>query len=592
MDKRLIYPTFNIQGQRDVFNVMEDKRFLTKESSASNYHPEIQAYIKNAKPIPDLIQVLLTALGAAPHWPQNVNGDIFPEVALKHEGPDYGYQTFLTNANYFTHHVNKNPELAKGKVLATVWNDKMKRVELVVGINPTLDPDAATSLDNGESLCFSMGARLPYDVCTVCGNKAKTRGEYCDHLRYQLNQIDPETGMLVGAINPFPKFFDISRVLIPADKTAYMWEKIASASNHPLSKVSSAVLASTPSSQWGSLAKTASVNKTSEIKKQIMAISNPVAVEKLKQALSQVKQALDATSQPIPKEVFNGASSINQCLTSMALLGIVPTSGESKHLVDLFVGTDGEVPPVKTGPGYISITLVKKLAPFAESRSFYRPIVIQRLREHETFSKQASSLASAVPKGAVDLGTGIAKGVFAAIGSIFGITGSLAPKADVAINQMPTGLSALIAQHPVLAGILAAMVMNKLKPATQSQPVVSGNFTVADPTQGLYNNDWQRRFIMMQNRPAAVIKTGAAKQQAESLMGPLTYLLMTSNLIKDAQDHSVWNAVADSYIKHIQSHQYQEIIKSASSISGDEDMSFVVSEIGDFEIIKKALNQK
>ena len=116
--------------------------------------------------------------------------------------------------------MNKDPALAKGKVLEAVWNDKAKRVELVVGIDPALDSDAANMLDNGEELCFSMGARLPYDVCTECGNKAKTRAEYCDHLRYQMNQIDPKSGRLIGAINPFPKFFDISRVLIPADKTA------------------------------------------------------------------------------------------------------------------------------------------------------------------------------------------------------------------------------------------------------------------------------------------------------------------------------------------------------------------------------------
>lgn len=593
MDKRLIYPNYNVEGRRDIFNVTEDRNWLVKQAAKDVYHPEIQKYIKDAKPVENLIQVLITALGGYPYWPHNVNGDRFDESALKHKGPDFGYETFLTNANYFTHHVNKDPALAKGKVLATVWNDKAKRVELIIGINPVLDPDAASSLDNGESLCFSMGARLPYDVCTVCANKARTRAEYCDHLRYQLNQIDPASGMLVGAINPFPKFFDISRVLIPADKTAYMWEKIASAANHPLSKISSAKLAQTPVSQWSSmknetLSKTASVNKSAEIKKQILAISHPQAVEKLREALSQVKQALDASAPAIPREAFNGSSSIGQCITSMALLGLVPSAHESETLVDLFTGKDAAGPNIETGPGHISITLIKRLAPYAAERSFYRPILLQRLAGIDSLQKESSSLVGAVSQGSVDLGVGITKGVFAAIASIFGVTGNIAPQAAKLTAEMPKGLAGLIAQHPVLAGVMAALLMNRLKPVV-TKPLVSGNFTLADSSQGLYNNDWQRRFIDMQNRPATVIKTGAALKQAESLVSPLTYLIMTSDLVKEAETQHLWDIIADRFLTHLRSSQFNEIIKSASAIAPGEDLSSVVPEIGDLRIIQKIL---
>ena len=69
--------------------------------------------------------------------------------------------------------------------------------------------------------------KIPYDVCTICGNKAPTRKEYCDHLKYDMNRIDPETGKQAAALNPSPRFFDSSWVLRPADRTGHMLKKVA-----------------------------------------------------------------------------------------------------------------------------------------------------------------------------------------------------------------------------------------------------------------------------------------------------------------------------------------------------------------------------
>src|SRR5574343_289284 len=100
MDKRLL--SFNNTGKdREIFFVKEDRLWLSKH--ASGYHPSVQKYISQAKPVDNLIQVLITALGGWPFWPQNVNGDRFPVEALEHEGSDYGYQTFLTNARSEEH---------------------------------------------------------------------------------------------------------------------------------------------------------------------------------------------------------------------------------------------------------------------------------------------------------------------------------------------------------------------------------------------------------------------------------------------------------------------------------------------------------
>jgi len=69
--------------------------------------------------------------------------------------------------------------------------------------------------------------RIKYDVCSSCGNKAKTRSEYCDHLKYAMSEVDPRTGVKNAALNPSPDFFDSSWVMRPADRTGFMMKKVA-----------------------------------------------------------------------------------------------------------------------------------------------------------------------------------------------------------------------------------------------------------------------------------------------------------------------------------------------------------------------------
>ncbi len=69
--------------------------------------------------------------------------------------------------------------------------------------------------------------KIKYDVCKNCGNRARTRAEYCDHLKYAMSRIDPDTGVQNTALNPSPDFFDSSWVKRPADRTGYMLKKVA-----------------------------------------------------------------------------------------------------------------------------------------------------------------------------------------------------------------------------------------------------------------------------------------------------------------------------------------------------------------------------
>jgi len=68
---------------------------------------------------------------------------------------------------------------------------------------------------------------VPYDICSMCGNHAKTRANYCQHMKYQKLAMDKE-GNQVFAINDQPHFHDISRVVKPADRIAFGLAKVAS----------------------------------------------------------------------------------------------------------------------------------------------------------------------------------------------------------------------------------------------------------------------------------------------------------------------------------------------------------------------------
>lgn len=183
--------------------------------------------------------VLVNALGAGEFFGSNINADYFPWNALAHEGDDYGYKTFL-KAHAFSHHKNKDPERAFGIPIASLLNPRMKRVELII----KLDREKAklegadgiiNRIDAGEFPDVSMGCKVPFDVCSICGNHSKTKDDYCkcmrpdpeDREKLGPNKILPD-GRKVCVINTLPRFFDISFVFIGADKTAKVMAKLAS----------------------------------------------------------------------------------------------------------------------------------------------------------------------------------------------------------------------------------------------------------------------------------------------------------------------------------------------------------------------------
>lgn len=214
-----------------------DTSRITKHAS------EALDYIKNVSPEQGKTLLLLLALGATETYGPNRNGDGFSEKPVPARGKAASagrkwfvppgeeltqhYQSFEKNpAHAFKHHVNRDPAKASGVVKKAFWNPRMKRVELLTEVDNEKDPEWVQRTNDGEFVPVSMGCRIKRDVCSVCGNEAPTRADYCDHAKYAMNTILPD-GQKVFVHNPSPDFFDISRVFRPADRIGYTLKKVA-----------------------------------------------------------------------------------------------------------------------------------------------------------------------------------------------------------------------------------------------------------------------------------------------------------------------------------------------------------------------------
>lgn len=223
---------------------------------------EIQAFWDTLEHSDGAAYLWVIGVSAMEFYGCNNNGDAFSEEDLKKTHTD-----FVSNAHVFLHHINKDPNKAVGKPIYSWYNEPMHRVELILKIDKTLQgaDGIIDKIQRGEQLFVSMGCTVRYDVCSICGNKAPTRNDYCDHLRFNMKKILPD-GKQVYAFNPNPKFFDISIVNRPADPTAFTLDKLASEGAEYLQTSSSAAIGELASN---SALKTAALRKLSDIIKEV-----------------------------------------------------------------------------------------------------------------------------------------------------------------------------------------------------------------------------------------------------------------------------------------------------------------------------------
>lgn len=305
-------------------------------SRISKHASEALEYIKHVSPEPGKTNLLLLALGASETYGPNRNGDGFPEKPVPARGKVAStskrwfvppgeeltkhYQSFEKNpAHAFKHHVNRDPSKASGVVKKAFWNDRMKRVELLAEIENDKDPEWVKRTNDGEFVPVSMGCRIKRDVCSICGNEAPTRADYCEHAKYAMNTLLPD-GQKVYVHNPSPDFFDISRVFRPADRTGYTLKKVAE------------VYEIRTSAELGEVAealalKGAAAQKLSDITKVIQ--SQPVATS----VLSPDEKSFIVKFRDHAKEKLAGAPRIGVSKLAAYPLGEVLTAAAANDVV-------------------------------------------------------------------------------------------------------------------------------------------------------------------------------------------------------------------------------------------------------------------
>jgi hypothetical protein len=181
----------------------------------------------------DEIPVHMIAIGATEDYGPNRNADGFTrDCCRKYHG------TFEKFAKFYRDHANKNPAISYGVVKLAAYNEPMHRIELICALNASkeaaerngglLADKEMEKLARGDDIGVSMACKIPFDVCSSCGNKARTRAEYCDSgmckaggLKHNLGRV-LDNGHILHADNPNPTFFDISHVFRPADRIAYI----------------------------------------------------------------------------------------------------------------------------------------------------------------------------------------------------------------------------------------------------------------------------------------------------------------------------------------------------------------------------------
>jgi hypothetical protein len=458
MDKLLLYSGYDQAGPH-IFPVEMGQR-NRHIKLATEIHPAIAKYIASAKKIPGKSQLLIDAMGAGEWWGSNRNGDFFPEDQLGHRGRDYGYETFMHYAYPFRHHVNKDPARAYGdKVILAVYHPTMHRVQLIVAVHDEKCRDILSQVDNGDYPDVSMGCRVPYDQCSICGNRAKNRGQYCDDLKYRMNKMLPD-GRRVMAVNWRPKFFDISFVLIGAEKASHVLMKVAS-QQLGYGRSSAELGERFYTKRAHSLPKRAAVQKQGTITKEVPAkVTN---VEKVVDSAPDVK----SLERPLPPAVLNALSGfpLSEIFSTLAFLGIDPKPEEFQKIVlvkaghektaarwererKVFDESSGSIPSDASqyfdiDPGYINEKIAYLVRPYLSDRSCFTHLLIPRLEKFASDDNQWYPSPKMTLLGGVPLAAGIA--------GLYSYLKHKAPKESM------TGFDKALARHPWLLGMLFAL---------------------------------------------------------------------------------------------------------------------------------------
>ncbi len=168
----------------------------------------------------------IIALGAYEGTGFNRNGDAFSEEDCR------------KNNHYFKdagraihrHHKNKPNDPKFGNIKAAAYNEPMKRIELIIGLDRDKCADILDEQEKTGNTNWSMASKQAYDVCSWCNHKAKTDKDRCEHIPKNIGELNKH-GEMCGMHNPNPRWFEMSYVRRPADRIGMSLGKMASDSS-------------------------------------------------------------------------------------------------------------------------------------------------------------------------------------------------------------------------------------------------------------------------------------------------------------------------------------------------------------------------
>lgn len=154
-------------------------------------------------------------MGDAEKYGFNINADAYPGDTLEKYHP-----TFVSNGHVFREHHNQDPKKAIGRIVAAKYGRQLGRVETLEHLEIKKAEAEYEAAKAGKPLLASQACRVPFDVCNVCGNRAKYASNYCDDMRYRPKQYIASKQKYAFVLNPVTKFFDSSVVANPAAREA------------------------------------------------------------------------------------------------------------------------------------------------------------------------------------------------------------------------------------------------------------------------------------------------------------------------------------------------------------------------------------
>lgn len=238
-----MYKTIDIdfvyEGKGQNIYVLDDKRwkYLGQKTASliediaeqlSDFNPpsEIIEAIEQREKRPNEMFLVINSLGSFETWGLNDKGDGFLREDLIKD-----HKTYETFGRIYYRHARFGHSRPFGKVIRAAMHPTLDLVVLfAILFKDEAYAEALELLARREMAGTSMGTRIEYDVCTICGHKAPTVDQHCDHVKYHLLEVlpgpykyDPQVGML----NKGNQFRDISLTPIPAWKASSVIAKVA-----------------------------------------------------------------------------------------------------------------------------------------------------------------------------------------------------------------------------------------------------------------------------------------------------------------------------------------------------------------------------